>query len=101
MILLRMAWIADHTHTIALNYMFQPTDLPDQIFSLSPKIRVLPVVNGSGNMAQIVRDVMVSRTCDCLAVPLPHSAESLVQQAVEALPVISIVVLPEVEPSPS
>ncbi len=97
MILLRMAGIADHNHTIALNAMFQPTDLPDQIFSLSPKIRVLPVVNGSGNMAQIVREVMVSRTCDCLAVPLPHSVESLVQQAVEALPVISIVVLPEVE----
>jgi len=48
-------------------------------------------------MAQIVREVMVSQTFDCLAVPLPESAESLVEQAVEALPTVSVVVLPEEE----
>lgn len=77
--------------------MFQLSNLPDQIFALSPKIWVLPVVHGSGNMAQIVREVMVSRKFDCLAVPLPASVEALVQQAVETLPVVSVVVIPEEE----
>jgi hypothetical protein len=46
-------------------------------------------------MAQMVRDIMLSREIDCLAVPLPPSVESLVEEGVTALPTISIVVCPE------
>ena len=46
-------------------------------------------------MAQIVRDLMVSQEIDCLAVPLPPSMESLVEEGVGTLPTISLVVCPE------
>ena len=74
-----------------------PFQLPDQIFALSPRVWVLPIVHGSGNMAQLVREIMVSRAIDCLAVPLPPSVESLVETAVGNLPMVSVVVLPEEE----
>ena len=67
----------------------------DTIFSLSPRIWVLPIIHGSGDMAQTVRDIMVSREIDCLAVPLPPSLESLVEEGIAALPVVSVVVSPE------
>lgn len=66
-----------------------------QVFSLSPRLWALPIIHGSGNMAQIVREVMVSHQFDCLAVPLPPSLEDAVGQAVDALPLISVVALTE------
>jgi hypothetical protein len=68
---------------------------PDTIFSLSPNIHVLPIVHGSGDMAQSVRDLMISREVDCVAVPLPPSVERLVEEGVAALPGVSLVVCPE------
>ncbi|HBP88015.1 MAG TPA: hypothetical protein DD706_09995, partial [Nitrospiraceae bacterium] len=68
---------------------------PDTIFALSPKIQVLPVVHGSGDMAHIVREIIVSRPIDCVAIPLPPSVQTLVEEGVDQLPVISLVVLPE------
>jgi hypothetical protein len=70
---------------------------PNAIFSLSPNIHVLPIVHGSGDMAHIVREVIVSRHIDCVGLPLPPSVQTLVEQGVEQLPVISVVVLPEQE----
>ena len=67
----------------------------DPIFTLSPRIQVLPIVHGSGDMAQVVREVMVSQQIDCLAVPLPPSVESLVEEGIGALPVLSVVVCQE------
>ncbi len=67
----------------------------DTVFTLSPNIQVLPIVHGSGDMAQTVRDLMVSREIDCLALPLPPSVESLVEEGVATLPIISLVVFPE------
>ncbi len=64
----------------------------DSIFTLSPRIQVLPIVHGSGDMAQVVREVMVSQKLDCLAVPLPPSVESAVEEGIAALPVASVVV---------
>jgi hypothetical protein len=75
--------------------MLPPALTPDTIFTLSPHIRVLPIVHGSGDMAQMVREIMVSNQIDCLALPLPPSVEPLVEQAVEQLPVVSIVVQEE------
>ncbi len=68
---------------------------PDTIFTLSPRIQVLPIIHGSGDMAQTVRDIMVSQEIDCLAVPLPPSLESLLEEGIAALPVLSVVVSPE------
>ncbi len=65
---------------------------PDTIFTLSPKIQILPIVHGSGDMAQSVRDFIVSQEIDCLALPLPPSVESLVEDGVVTLPLISLVV---------
>ncbi len=67
----------------------------DPIFALSPRIQVLPIVHGSGDMAQVVREVMVSQKIDCLAVPLPPSVESAVEEGIAALPVVSVVVCHE------
>jgi hypothetical protein len=68
---------------------------PDTIFTLSPNIQVLPIVHGSGDMAQTVRDIMVSQEIDCLALPLPSSVESLVEEGIATLPLVSVVVCHE------
>ncbi len=75
--------------------MSLPAMPPDTIFTLSPRLHVLPIVHGSGDMAQTVRDLMVSQEIDCLALPLPPSVESLVEEGVATLPIISLVVCPE------
>lgn len=71
------------------------TDLSDAILRLSPRIQVLPILHGSGDLAQEVRETLISRPIDCLAVPLPPSVEAALERAVEALPRIHLVVLPE------
>jgi hypothetical protein len=75
--------------------MSLPASQHDTIFTLSPRIQVLPIVHGSGDMAQTVRDLMVSQEIDCLALPLPPSVEALVEEGVATLPIISLVVCPE------
>ncbi len=37
---------------------------------ISPRIRVLPIVHGSGDFAVRVRAELLEQPCDCLAVPL-------------------------------
>jgi len=71
------------------------TTTADSVFRLSSRIEILPILHGSGDLAQEVRETLVARRIDCLAVPLPPSAEAAVEQAVEALPRIHVVVLPE------
>jgi hypothetical protein len=48
-------------------------------------------------MAQEVRETLISRRIDCLAVPLPPSVEEPVERAVNKLPRISLVVAREPE----
>src|SRR5574341_615215 len=62
---------------------------------LSSKIEILPILHASGDMAQEVRDTLIARPFDCLAVPLPPSVEPALEQAVGDLPRISLVTLPE------
>lgn len=66
-------------------------------FQLSPRIDILPIGHGSGDMAQEVRETLLTRQVDCVAIPLPPSVEESVEQAVEQLPSISVVVIPEPE----
>lgn len=75
--------------------MSRSASQPNTIFTLSPRIQVVPIVHGSGDMAQTVRDLMVSQEIDCLALPLPSSVEILVEEGVAILPIISLVVCPE------
>ena len=62
---------------------------------LSPRIEILPVVHANGDMGQEVRETLISRAYDCLAVPLPESVSSAVEAAIDDLPTISVVVLRE------
>jgi hypothetical protein len=62
---------------------------------LSPRIEILPIVHANGDMAQEVRETLISRAYDCLAVPLPESVSSAVEAAIDDLPTISVVVLRE------
>lgn len=67
----------------------------DSIFRLSSCIEVLPILHGSGDVAQEVRETLIGRRFDCLAIPLPPSLEDSLEAAVEDLPRISLVVATE------
>src|SRR6516165_2109682 len=64
----------------------------EQFLMIGPKVRVMPIIHGSGDFAIQVREELLSRPYDCLAVPLPPSFQEDVEDAVERLPAISIVV---------
>jgi len=71
------------------------TPAADTILRLSPKVAVLPIIHGSGDMAQEVRETLITRPIDCLAVPLPPSVELPVENAIAGLPLIRLVSIPE------
>src|SRR5262245_61046815 len=64
----------------------------DRFLALSERVCVLPIIHGSGNFAVRVRDEMLARTPDCLAVPLPPSFQEQVEAAVAGLPTVRAVV---------
>lgn len=63
--------------------------MPD-IFSLSSKITLLPVLHGSGDFALEIRRRILTDTYDCLAVPLPPAFEESVESGISHLPAITI-----------
>ena len=63
----------------------------DDFLRIGPRIRVLPIIHGSGDFAIRVREELLSRPYDCLAVPLPPSFQEDVEAAIEQLPTISVV----------
>src|SRR6516162_4237367 len=63
----------------------------DDFLRIGPRIRVLPIIHGSGDYAIRVRAEMLERLYDCLAVPLPPSFQEEVETAVLRLPAISAV----------
>jgi hypothetical protein len=69
----------------------------DDFLAISPKIRVMPVIHGSGDFAIQVREELLARPFDCVAVPLPPSFQEDVEAAIEELPRISIVVQVDAE----
>ncbi|APW60808.1 hypothetical protein [Paludisphaera borealis] len=75
--------------------MSQPT--ADDFLTIGPGIRVLPIVHGSGDCAIRVREELLARPYDCLAVPLPPSFQDEVEAGVERLPAISVVVQRDVD----
>ncbi|CAN5847840.1 hypothetical protein BH23PLA1_BH23PLA1_27890 [soil metagenome] len=70
----------------------RPLAKAEDFLALGPRIRVLPVVHGSGDCAILAREELLAHPFDCLAVPLPPSFGEDVEAAVEHLPSISIVV---------
>jgi hypothetical protein len=65
---------------------------------LSPRISVAPVLHGSGDFAVEVRRIQLAHHFDCLAVPLPPSFQTHVEQAILHLPDVTAV-LQEESPS--
>jgi hypothetical protein len=59
---------------------------------IGERIRVLPIIHGSGDFAVRVRAEMLEGSYDCLAVPLPPSFQEDVEVAVQRLPAVSAVV---------
>ncbi len=64
----------------------------DDFLRIGRRIRVLPIIHGSGDCAVGVRAEMLQHAPDCLAVPLPPSFQEDVEAAVLRLPVVSAVV---------
>jgi len=69
----------------------------DDFLRIGPRVRVLPVVHGSGDFAVRVREELLSRPYDCVAVPLPPSFQDAVEDAVERLPTVAVVAQRDVE----
>src|SRR4051812_47480247 len=63
----------------------------DDFLRIGPRVRVLPIVHGSGDCAVRVREELLSRHYDCVAVPLPPSFQEDVEAAIERVPAISVV----------
>ena len=72
-----------------------PENVQDGVFTFSPRIRIVPILHGSGDIAQEVRETLIRRPCDCLAIPLPPSAETALEPAIEGLPSIRLVLYRE------
>lgn len=64
---------------------------PISPLALGERITCLPVVNGSGHCALVVRKWLLENDYDCVAICLPHSFRSQVLEAINNLPTPSIV----------
>ena len=72
-----------------------------EFLSLSNRIRVIPVVHGSGDFAVETRRRLLAQPFDCLAVPLPESFRAAVEEGVAQLPGLTCAVQREQDASPS
>ncbi len=81
--------------------MSKPRPTADDFLTISPRIRVLPIVHGSGDFAIRVREELLARPYDCVAVPLPPSFQDDVEEAIERLPQISVVAQLDADPEDS
>ncbi|WP_435007486.1 hypothetical protein P12x_004775 [Tundrisphaera lichenicola] len=63
----------------------------EDFLRIGPRIRVMPIIHGSGDFAIRVREELLARPYDCVAVPLPPSFQEDVEAAIEQLPAISVV----------
>ena len=61
--------------------MSKPRPTADDFLRIGPRIRVLPIIHGSGDFAIRVREELLARPYDCLAVPLPPSFQDDVEAA--------------------
>lgn len=68
-----------------------------EFLRLSPRLKTLPVVHGSGDFCVRVREELLSGRYDCVAVPLPATWRHEVLDAIDILPGISAVVQVEAD----
>jgi len=71
--------------------MTEPS-LSQSVLRIGRRITCLPIIHGSGDCAIEIRRVMLSHSFECLAVPLPPSFQEPVEQAINHLPVPTMVV---------
>jgi hypothetical protein len=69
----------------------------EDFLRIGPRVRVLPIIHGSGDFAIRVREELLARPYDCVAVPLPPSFQDEVEGAIRRLPSISAVVQRDAE----
>ena len=67
----------------------------DEVFRLSPRLHVVPIRHGSADVAKAIRELWLAHRFDCIALPLPASVETPVEEGIGRLPVVSVVVMPE------
>lgn len=72
--------------------MSERANSADDFLTISPRIRVMPIIHGSGDFAIQVREELLNRPYECVAVPLPPSFQDEVEAAIDRLPAISVVV---------
>ena len=96
-----LAFIRQACHAERPRPMSTPRVSSDDFLTISPRIRVLPIIHGSGDFAIQVREELLSRPYDCVAVPLPPSFQDEVEAAVDRLPAVSVVVQVDAEPTMS
>lgn len=78
--------------------MTPPRPTSDDFLRIGERIRALPIIHGSGDFAIRVREEMLNRRYDCVAVPLPPSFQDDVETAIERLPAISVVAQLDADP---
>lgn len=64
----------------------------EDFLRIGRKIRVLPIIHGSGDFAIRAREETLKEHWECLAVPLPPSFQDQVEDAIEQLPTLTAVV---------
>ena len=69
--------------------------MPHDLLRIGSRITALPIIHGSGDFALEVRRVMLEHSFDCVAVPLPPSFQTDVEQAIQLLPAPTLVAQPE------
>src|SRR5262249_32086093 len=74
-----------------------PESRADDFLRIGPRVRVLPIIHGAGDFAVCVREELLARPYDCLAVPLPPSFQKKVESAIDRLPIVSAVVQKDAE----
>ena len=62
-----------------------------ELLEIGPHVTALPIVHGRGDFAWEVRRLMLKHQFDCVAVPIPPSFQTSVEQAILNLPVPSLV----------
>lgn len=76
--------------------MISDKQVTETVFQLSPRISLLPIRHGSGDVAQEVREYLLTKKhVDCVAIPLPPSVEDVLESAIPNLPYIQLVLIPE------
>src|SRR5258708_13043499 len=72
--------------------MTPPRPTSEDFLRIGSRIRVMPIIHGAGDFAVRVREELLNRKYDCLAVPLPPSFKEDVEAAIGQLPAIHAVV---------